>query len=59
MRVGDMQKVFDESILKAGLDLPFTAKTEKELAALGVCVRSDLTRADFVRKVLDAVKEGE
>ncbi len=59
MRVGDMQKVFDESILKAGLDLPFTAKTEKELAALGVWVRSDLTRADFVRKVLDAVKEGE
>ena len=59
MRVGDLQKVFDDSILKAGLDLPFTAKTEKELAALGVCVRSDLTRADFVRKVLDAVKEGE
>ncbi len=58
MRVGDMQKVFDDGILKAGLDLPFTAKTERELQRLGIFVQSDLTRADFVRKVLNAVKEG-
>ncbi len=60
-RVNTVREIFDESIRRAGLDLPFTAKTEEELARLGFRVESDLTRVDFVRKVLQKVnseKEG-
>ncbi len=60
VRIGEVKRVFDDGICKAGLDLPFTAKTERELEKLGVVVKSDLTRADFVKKVLEAVdKKGE
>lgn len=55
--VGEPKEIFDEIICEAGIDLPFTAKTERELLKLGFAVRSDLTRADFVRKVLEEVNE--
>ena len=59
VRADEVRKVFDDTVCEAGLDLPFTAKTENALKELGVFVSSDLTRADFVKKVLEAVSEKE
>ena len=41
---------------KAGLDVPFTAKLVRALAARGVTVDCDLTTDDLVQKLLQAVK---
>lgn len=42
----------------AGLDLPFTAKLEKELFSLGYAVGSDLTAEDFVAKIVKTAGAG-
>ena len=41
---------------EAGLDLPFTAKATKELAALGVEISSDLTAQGFVSALVEYAK---
>ena len=51
---GTPQEVFSsiERVREMGLDTPFTAKLTFALSRLGVGIHSDLTRADFVKKVL-------
>ncbi len=57
---GTPQEVFSsiEKVREMGLDTPFTAKLTFALSRLGVEIDSDLTRADFVKKVLLYAKNG-
>lgn len=57
---GTPQEVFSsiEKVREMGLDTPFTAKLTFALSRLGVQIDSDLTRADFVKKVLLYAKNG-
>ena len=57
---GTPQEVFSsiEKVREMGLDTPFTAKLTFSLSRLGVQIDSDLTRADFVKKVLLYAKNG-
>ena len=44
-----------EELEMLGLDIPVTAKIQRELQKLGVEVHSDFTNEDFVRRVLERV----
>ncbi len=54
------KKLFEDTgvALKAGLDVPFTAKTLEKMRALGLTVDCDLTTEDFVQKTLLRAKTG-
>ncbi len=57
---GTPQEVFSsmEQVREMGLDTPFTAKLTFALSRRGIELNSDLTRADFVKKVLLYAKNG-
>ena len=48
---------FDKQVMqKAGLDLPFTAKTVESLREKGVAIRCDLTVEDFINQILKNIQ---
>ena len=48
---------FDKQVMqKAGLDLPFTAKTVESLREKGVAIRCDLTVEDFIGQILKNIQ---
>ncbi|MDE6691363.1 MAG: ATP-binding cassette domain-containing protein, partial [Clostridia bacterium] len=47
-----------EELFALGLDIPTTAKIQREMSALGLDLQSDLTSAGFASAVIDALKGG-
>lgn len=58
---GTPKEIFSdyEKVVSLGLDLPVTAKLERELKEKGVVVDSDLTVDGFISAYLEAVKGGD
>ena len=58
LSIGEPKVLFSqtEKIQKAGLDIPFTAKTSEALKKKGIVIDCDYTVSDFVEKTLEFAK---
>ncbi len=61
VKTGAPKEIFsnEELVLSCGLELPLTARIEKDLKARGIDFNSDLTVADFIAQVKKMAKGGK